>query len=72
MGMRVDQFARDRRGVGGVPCNRIRVTSGDVEPFVKVSQEVFSKKYYTSKVASAPKDGLELVLHPQGCNCLPL
>ena len=57
--------------MGGVPCNRIRVTSGDVEPFVKVSQEVF-RKILHSKVASAPKDGLELVLHPQGCNCLPL
>ena len=57
--------------MGGVPCNRIRVTSGDAEPFVNVSQEVF-RKILHSKVASAPKDGLELVLHPQGCNCLPL
>ena len=38
---------------------------------VNVSQEVF-RKILHSKVASAPKDGLQLVLHPQGCNCLPL
>ena len=58
-------------GVSGVPCNRIRSTSSDAEPLVKVSQEVF-RKILHSEVASAPNDGLQLVLHPQGCNCLPL
>ena len=72
MGMRMWDHSRVMgAGVSVVPCTRIRSTSSDTEPFVKVSQEVF-RKILHFEVASAPKDGLQLVLHPQGCNCLPL
>lgn len=73
MGMRGwDQFARDERG-----CERRSFYIG-YGPLVAMRNpslgylKRFFEKLLPSEVASALKDGLQLVLHPQGCNCLPL
>ena len=73
MGIRVgDQFARDGRG-----CERrsLVIEYGSLVVMRNPSSRYlkrFFEKILHSEVASAPKDGLQLVLHPQGCNCLPL